>query len=278
VSRADRLDLTPMLRPERAAFVEVLNRLDESDWDAPTECPAWSVKGVALHVLGDDLSLLSRQRDEATNGLVLFAADHPGADFRRLLDGFNEQWVTAASFLSRELVLELLRLAGDWTAEFYEAVDLDAPGEPVGFMGSRGETSPYWQAIAREYVERWVHHHQIRRAVGRPDLGADFLRPAAEVVSHAVAGHLRDLDAPAIAATIPGIAAWTWTWQDQRWSVADGADEAAPVRLSLAAADATRVLSRGVAPTDLAGHFEISGDEDLGRRVLEALRPMLSPG
>jgi hypothetical protein len=35
---------------------------------------------------GADLSLLSRQRDEAVNGLVLFAEDHAGPDFRQLLD------------------------------------------------------------------------------------------------------------------------------------------------------------------------------------------------
>ena len=61
------LDVTPMLRPERALFVELLESLDPEDWDTATECPAYSVKGVATHVLGDDLSLLSRQRDKATN-------------------------------------------------------------------------------------------------------------------------------------------------------------------------------------------------------------------
>ena len=27
-------------------------------------------------------------------------------------------------------------------------------------------SSPFWPAIAREYLERWVHHSQIRRALG----------------------------------------------------------------------------------------------------------------
>jgi uncharacterized protein (TIGR03083 family) len=81
-------------RPERDALVELLASLSPDDWTQPTECPAYSVKGIATHVLGDDLSLLSRQRDGAVQGLVYMAEELPGADFRTLLDAFNDQWVT----------------------------------------------------------------------------------------------------------------------------------------------------------------------------------------
>jgi uncharacterized protein (TIGR03083 family) len=173
-----------VLRPEREALIELLRGLDPADWARPTECPAYSVKGVATHVLGDDLSLLSRQRDEAENGLVLLAKEMPGAGFRTLLDAFNDRWVAAADFLSTDLVIELLRLAGEWTAAYYGEVDPESPGEPVGLFGARGATSPFWQAIAREYVERWVHHSQIRRALGLGSL-ADrrFLGPGLAVVA-----------------------------------------------------------------------------------------------
>src|SRR5262249_37203233 len=181
-----------MLGPERGELLQLLAQLDDQEWATPTECPAWTVKGVALHVLGDDLSLLSRQRDQATNSLILYAEKHPGLDFRQLLDGFNELWVETAMFLGTDLVIDLLRNTGEWSASFYNSVDLDRPGEAVGFFGGRfaSTTSPYWQAIAREYVERWVHQHQIRRAIGRPDLGAEFLEPAAATVARSVAAHL----------------------------------------------------------------------------------------
>jgi uncharacterized protein (TIGR03083 family) len=182
------LDVTSVLRPERAAFVELLSGLSAEQWSLPTECPAYDVKGVATHVLGDDLSLLSRQRDAAVNGLLLVAEELPGSDFRTLLDTFNDRWVHTARFFSPAIVVELLRLVGDWTADYYEAVDLDAPGEPVGFFrGHTGEapaSSPFWQAIAREYVERWVHHSQIRRALGLGSLCEDrFLEPGLAVVA-----------------------------------------------------------------------------------------------
>ena len=63
--------------PERAALLRLLGSLDAAQWALPTECPAYTVKGVATHVLGDDLSLLSRQRDEAVSGTDLVAPELP---------------------------------------------------------------------------------------------------------------------------------------------------------------------------------------------------------
>src|SRR5207237_235870 len=135
------------------------------------------------HVLGDDLSLLSRQRDGAVPGLLLLADELAGADFRTLLDTFNDRWVAAARFLSPDLLIDLLRLCGEWTATYYETVDPEAPGEPVGLFGAApNASSPFWQAIAREYLERWIHHSQIRRALGLPSLGdRQFLVPGVQV-------------------------------------------------------------------------------------------------
>jgi uncharacterized protein (TIGR03083 family) len=168
------LDVYPL---ERARLIELLSELDEAQWGQPTECPAYTVKGIASHILGDDLSLLSRQRDDAMPGLVLMAPRMPGADFRTLLDGFNDQWVEAVRFLSPRMLLELLDLAGRWTHRYYGDVDPNAPGEAVGLFGVPfGASSPFWHAIAREYIERWVHHSQIRRALGIASLAdAPFL-------------------------------------------------------------------------------------------------------
>jgi uncharacterized protein (TIGR03083 family) len=177
-----------VLRPERAALLALLDGLEANDWRRPGECPAYTIKGVATHVLGDDLSLLSRQRDGADDGLIQLARDRPGADFRTLLDTFNDRWVAAAAFLSTELVVELLRLTGEWTAADYGAVDPDAPGEFVGFFGGSGSCSPNWQAIAREYVERWVHHSQIRRALGLASLAERLFLVAGVEVAAAAGG------------------------------------------------------------------------------------------
>ena len=153
-------------------------------WDVETECPAYTIKGIALRLLGDDLSLLSRQHDRTTSGLVAVAHELPGADFRTVLDTFNDRWVSAASYLSIELVLELLTLTGEWTASYYADVDPDAAGEPVGLFGATGASSPMWHAIAREFLERWTHHSQIRRAAGLGSLAdPPILRLGVEIVA-----------------------------------------------------------------------------------------------
>lgn len=109
--------VTDTMVEERAQLIALLGRLDDADWALPTECPEYPVKGIAAHILGDDLSLLSRQRDSALPGLFVVAEKMPGADIRQLLDGFNDQWVEAARFMSPTLLIELLRLSGEWTSD-----------------------------------------------------------------------------------------------------------------------------------------------------------------
>ena len=61
----------------------------------------------------------------------------------------------------------------------------ELPGESVGLFGtSQDSSSPFWQAIAREYLERWIHHSQIRRALGLGSLAdPQFLRTGIEVAA-----------------------------------------------------------------------------------------------
>lgn len=181
--------VTDLYLPERARLIEFLVTLDDAQWALPTECPAYTVKGIATHILGDDLSLLSRQRDGAVQGLVLIAERMPGADFRGLLDVFNDQWVEAARFLSPPLLLELLDLAGQWTHRYYCDIDPNAPGEPVPLFGvAFGDSSPFWHAIAREYLERWAHHSQIRRALGLGSLADSPFLDVGHAIIASVAG------------------------------------------------------------------------------------------
>ena len=84
---------------------------------------------------------------------------------------------------------------------YYESVDPAAPGEHVVFFGGTEASSPYWQSIAREYYERWIHHSQIRRALGRPSVAQ---RPLLDV-------------GVAIAATVTGLNATIPADPDSHW-------------------------------------------------------------
>jgi uncharacterized protein (TIGR03083 family) len=271
------LDVTPALAPERAALLELLRGLSAEDWERPTECPAWTVKGLVLHVLGDDLSLLSRQRDASLDGLTLYAIDHPGVTFRALLDGFNEQWVTAATFLSVDLVLELLRLVGEWSDTFYREVGLEnVAREPVGLFAN-SDPSPYWQVIAREYDERFIHQSQVRRAVGAPELDGELVTWAARVTAHLFAAWLVELPAEpgtAIGFEVEGAGRWTVHRDGDRWQAHDGGD-AADALVTVPRAAAVPALSRGVALDELWEQLVITGDASLARGALDTFLPLL---
>jgi uncharacterized protein (TIGR03083 family) len=270
-----------MLRPERLALLELLEGLSADDWERPTECPAWDVKGIALHILGDDLSLLTRQRDASTDSLTLFAADHPGLTFRTLLDGFNEQWVTASQFLSTGLLLDLLWLVGDWSESFYREVGLETVSTEAVGLFAETQPSPYWQVIAREYVERFVHQSQIRRAVGAVEAGGDLVASAATVVVHILAAWMIDY-APTVGSMIEidfGVPGCTWTWEraTDRWIVHEGRTSGAAAGVCVSPAATVPILSRGLPPTEAAAALKISGDDALARAAIEIVAPLLAP-
>jgi hypothetical protein len=272
------LDLTPILAPERAVLLELLGGLSASDWERATECPAWNVKGIALHILGDDLSLLTRQRDASTDSLTLFAQDHPGLRFRALLDGFNEHWVSAARFFSTDLVIGLLRLVGEWSDAFYRDVDLTAISrEPVGFF-AEDTPSPYWQVIAREYAERFTHQSQIRRAVDAPELDGELVTGAARVAAHVLAAWLRDY-APTAGTTIAidfgPTGSWTWHREANHWSVISGVAQPT-ARLTVTAQRTVAMLSRGLTEAEADESITITGDEALARGALDVVAPILT--
>jgi uncharacterized protein (TIGR03083 family) len=274
-----RLDVTASLRPERAELLTLLRDLSADEWARPTECPSWTVKGIALHLLGDDLSLLTRQRDASTDSLTLFAEDHPGFTFRQLLDGFNDQWVATARFLSTELVVMLLDLVGEQSAAFYETVGLDTVAvEPVQFFATL-DPSPYWQVIAREYVERFVHQSQIRRALGRPELAGDLVSVAARVHAHMFAAWMRDL-APAPGASVGFVVGdagdWTITRGSSAWAVAEAGASGADAMITVASEATVAFVGRGLAADALASAVSFSGDEELARSAFDPVAPLFA--
>jgi uncharacterized protein (TIGR03083 family) len=267
-------DVIGPLRAERAAFLDLLDSLEPDEWDLPTECPAWSVKGIALHVLGDDLSLLSRQRDAATNSLELLGREQPELGFRELLDRFNEAWVERASFMSTRLVTELLRLTGELTADFYEEVDPDRLGEAVPFAGP--EPATYWMIAAREYAERWIHHLQLARATSRPGpVRADQVTPAVTALVRGFPAAMRSLHASedaafSLAVTGTG-SAWTLAHDGETWQLHDGEVVQPTVRLEVTPETAARLFSRDLTRQAILDDLPVTGDPTMARAIREGL-------
>lgn len=262
------LDLLSLYPLERAELLDVLGGLTAEEWGAPTECPAWSVKGIALHILGDDLSLLSRQRDDEAAGVQLSAGMN-WDEIMGSIDRFNEKWVEASSFFSAAVLVELLRLSGEWTHAFYSSIDPHRLGEPVPWAGP--DPAPYWLLSAREYGERWIHQMQIRRAVhrsGRTD--ARFVVPAVAVAMRGFPQGFSILpadDGTTFVLSIDGTEGeWTIRRDGGTWSLYEGAADNPTVQLAVDLSTAAALFSRAMASEEVAA-LPITGDADLAALI-----------
>ena len=201
--RVDARPLVPRLRAELAAL---LASLPDGDWAHPTACPGWSVHDVAAHLLGVELGNVSVRRDCWGLG------PGDGEDLDAWLNRFNQQWVDAARRISPVLLIELIDLAGLRFEQHLATLDLDAAGGPVPWA-TGADLAPVWLDVAREYMERYVHQHQIREATGRPPLGAAFTGPVLQTAAHALPRALDQVTRPAgtvVTFTAAGEGGGTW--------------------------------------------------------------------
>jgi uncharacterized protein (TIGR03083 family) len=274
VVAAKPIDVIDLLPDERELLLALLGSLDAADWHRDTECPAWSVQGIALHLLGDDLSLLSRQRDGAPPGVVI---EHTGGGWADMsaLDSFNERWVESAGFFSPDLLIDLLRMTGEWTHRWYASVDPDRRGEPVPWASP--DPAPYWFLAAREYAERWIHQLQIRRAVRRPGLAdAHFTVPAVATVLRGFPLALAAFPAAPGASVTLRIGgrtppAWTLLRDDHEWSLHEGEPAEPTVRLTMELEIAASLFSRGLERAAAEQRIRAEGDEDLGSALVAGI-------
>jgi uncharacterized protein (TIGR03083 family) len=174
-----RMDTRPLLPRLRGELAALLAGLPGGDWAHPTACPGWSVQDLAAHLLGVELGNVSVRRDHWGLG------PGEGEDLDAWLNRFNQQWVDAARRISPALLVELINVAGLRFEEHLATLDLDAAGGPVPWA-TGSDPAPVWLDVAREYMERYVHQHQIRQATGHPALGAAFTAPVLTTAAHAL--------------------------------------------------------------------------------------------
>ena len=109
-----------------------LSGLYEEEWSKPTACSGWSVKDVALHLLGIEVGNLSGRRDGHTLGVSPAGWDELVA----LIDEWNQEWVRVARRISPRLLIDLLRSTGEQTHEYFGSLDPYIMGGVVAWVGS----------------------------------------------------------------------------------------------------------------------------------------------
>lgn len=270
--------LTLHLFPEeRAALLDLLGGLSDDDWKRPTVCEGWSVRDVALHVLGDDLGVLSRRRDAfADMSLARGAGDlSVWENLVAYLNHWNDVWVTAARRLSPALMIELLRFSGETLQRYYQSLDMMEAGPPVSWAGP--QAAPVWLDVAREYTERWLHQQQIRDALESPGLTEPRLfAPVLDTFARALPQTFHGVLAPEgthVRLTVSGEAGGVWSLvrHDDAWELYRGVESEPAASVTLDQDDAWRLFTKGLSRDEAFPRARFAGDHSLCMRVLDTV-------
>jgi uncharacterized protein (TIGR03083 family) len=258
---------------ERAALVSLLRSLHSYQWALPTGCPGWSVKDIVLHLLGDDVGVLSRGRDSQDP-----VEERLPLSWDELVDGLNrlnQRWVEGTRHMSHRLAVDLLELTGSWTHDFFSSLDAYAPGDVVSWAGS--EPAPNWLGIAREYTERWTHQQQIREAVAAPALmDANFLHPVLATFMRSLPRTYEGIQAPigtVVEVQVQGDAGGTWhlVHESEGWVLREGTASKPTARAYLQARDAWRLFTKSLTAAEAEEAIAVEGDKDLARCLHRAV-------
>jgi uncharacterized protein (TIGR03083 family) len=273
IERPESVEVVDLFLPERRSLLALLAALTDEQWNLDMVCPGWTVRDVALHVLGVDLANLSRRRDGFRDSGAPGPVDDSWPALVAFLGRINQSWVEAARRISPRLLCELLAFTGEPMAAYFKSLDLTAMGEGVAWVGAT--SSPVWLDVAREYTERWVHQQQIRDAVGLPGFTEpEFLALALATFVHALPHTLRDVEAPLgacirLVITGPAGGRWRALRSSEGWLLGQDREGQATVTVIIGQDTAWRAFTRSIARDEAMARAAFEGDRDLGARVLE---------
>jgi uncharacterized protein (TIGR03083 family) len=254
------------------ALLDLLTSLSAADWERPTVAAGWTVKDIALHLLGDDIGLLSTKRDSFTEPEISIAT---WDELVTRINERNDTWIQATRRISPRLLCDLLKLTGDQASAYFRSLDPEALGGPISWAGP--EPAPVWLDVAREFTERWHHQQHIRDAVGKPGLmEPHYLAPVLATFVHALPQTYRQVDAPqgtCLTLTITGESGGSWSVlrEEGRWQLYIGKPPRPHAEVELPEEAAWRVFTRGMTKDIARTQAVLLGDQTLAVKMLETI-------
>jgi uncharacterized protein (TIGR03083 family) len=251
---------------------DLLAGLTDAEWKVPTGAGSWTVHAVVAHLLGGDVGILSRRRDQ------YFGPGGPIQSHRELVDlvnRLNAEWVTAARRMSPRLLIDLLDFTGPQVESYFNSLDPFALGEPVSWAGPAA--APNWLDLAREFTERWHHQQQIRDAAARPPLYQPyFFKPVLDAFMRAVPHSYRDAAAPAgvlVRITITGESGGEWNVisAGEFWELSLENQAAAAAEITIDQDIAWRLFTKGVTGGEALETSRVSGAASLIQPFFETI-------
>jgi uncharacterized protein (TIGR03083 family) len=262
--------ITAPLFPEiLTELLSLLKSLSADDWQKPTACSNWSVKDVALHLLGGEIGNLSRRRD----GTVAKAVINSRSELVSFINNWNQEWVSVSGRMSTGLLVDLLEFVGPQMCAYFQTLEPFAMGAAVSWAGP--EPAPVWLDLAREYTERWHHQQHIRDAVGKPGLKephyfsavlAAFMRALPETFRET---HAAENTCVTVTISGPSGGRWSILRKDMFWKLYDGAPAEPNTEFMINQEHAWRLFTRGLSPDLARQQISINGEQALGLKVLD---------
>jgi uncharacterized protein (TIGR03083 family) len=140
-----------------ASTIDLLDTLDGDEWELPTDCPGWTVKDQAAHVIGVESMFGGAPQPDVEPR----EWPHVRSDMGRAL----EAWVEVRrGDPPAEVLRDLRAITAQRLAMFRGFDDAGWAGEtftPAG-PGTFADLVPF------RVFDSWSHEQDIRRAVGRP--------------------------------------------------------------------------------------------------------------
>ncbi|MCB9458382.1 MAG: maleylpyruvate isomerase family mycothiol-dependent enzyme [Anaerolineaceae bacterium] len=267
------IDVIDTFEKLRAELLQILSQLRHLQWQQPTACEGWSVHDVAVHLLGDDIGLLSSRRD----GHHEPARFNNYAELIAWINYRNDVWVRAARRISPKVLIHLLRDTGEQEMAFWRSLDPMADGGPVSWAGM--EPAPVWMEIAREYTEFWMHTQHICEGAGVIALKTpEYMHPLLDIFARAMPYTYRYTIAPEgsiVTLTVPEVDdSWHIRREGDKWRQYAHLDAASTTTVVLPADVAWRLFTKGLSSEKAEAKATVTGDEALAEPLFKMVSIM----
>jgi uncharacterized protein (TIGR03083 family) len=261
----------PVIRKVDRELVDLLSSLTTAEWKLPTIAPLWSVRDVAAHLLDTALRTLSRARDECIVDRVELRTFQ---DVIILVDRLNKEGVTVYRRSSPRLLTQLMQIACEEAADYYESLDPYATSA-IGVSWAGEMTSPVWFHVARELTERWHHQQQIRLATGRSgNMNRALCYPVLDTFLRGLPYAFRDVAASAGDALLIEVSGdcgglWCLMKSHDGWMFSKDLPSSVKATIIIPQSIAWRIFTKGIDRETARSQVTMSGDKTLATHVLQ---------
>ena len=269
VTELDKSDVLSGLFGTWDSLDQLLTGLSEQQWRTPTPLPGWCVHDVVAHIIGTESVLQGLSAPDAD--VDVSALGHVRND----VGIANERWVRHLSTESgaelqerfRSITVDRRKRLTDMSVDDWNAPTLT----PVG-------PESYGRFMRVRLFDCWMHEQDIRDGLGRPSSDAELSGPAGQLALDEIAATMgyvvgklgKAPEGSRVAIELTGPLTRTIRVDvDGRAQVVDdfgGSDPTSTIRL-----DGLLFTRLAGGRTDDATGVELSGDAEVGARIVERL-------